>query len=316
MAYQLCGQIGANTGGVKCAVSPDKAINFAIWGGTLTPAEQLTQAAMKTVFLADSKLIKSDPSKLFLLPIRQGIENKKEANVEQTFSNGLKLTAREGLPGYRFSYLTSQAQVKELRKFNNQVVPVIIQDAKKNVWGTADASGNFVGRQAILFFEGLMHATDDNVAGVGYVDIFFIDAIENYDDQVFVNVDFNFSTTLKALLDVQIYEKSASVSNVLAISGKVNVANLAVPYDIYADSGALFTTAANFTAKNMATGASIAITTLAANAGGWGDMTLNSAAYTALASGDKVGIYGITPTALDAAGFAGVELLMCVHTKP
>ncbi|MBK7885474.1 MAG: hypothetical protein IPJ81_18040 [Chitinophagaceae bacterium] len=111
MSIQLCGQ-GGNTGGVKCAVSPDKLQTIAIWGGTLTPSEYATLTAAKTTLVADGKLSKNDDSKLFLLPLRMNMENKKEANTEQTFSNGVKVVAREGLPGYRFSYFTSTAQVK------------------------------------------------------------------------------------------------------------------------------------------------------------------------------------------------------------
>lgn len=318
MALQLCGQQGGNTGGIKCAASPGKINTVAIWGGNLTPTEQLTLASRKAALLADSKMSKTLSDKLFMLPLFLGKENKKEANQEQTLSNGLKFVTREGLPAWRFSFLTSQAQMVNLRKFNNTVVSIIMQDDKKRVWGSKDSDNNLVGRQAQLFFEGLDHVDDASTAGLGYVTVAFIDAIENYDDAVFVEVDFNFQTTLKALLDVQLFEKAASAANVLKVSGKVDVANLPEPLDIYEEYKAvLFSTGALWKATNMQTGASIAVTSIANNAAGYGDLTLNSAAYTALAAGtDKVLIETVLPTALAVGNVEGIETISFIHTKP
>jgi hypothetical protein len=47
-------------------------------------------------------------------------ENKKEANQEQAFSNGVKIVTREGLPGWRFSFFTNMVQMIQLLKFNNK----------------------------------------------------------------------------------------------------------------------------------------------------------------------------------------------------
>lgn len=317
MSLQLCGLQGANTGGIKCAASPGKINTVGIWGGKLTPVEQLTTASRKAAFLADSKLSKTLSDKLFMLPLFLGKESKKESNQEQTLSNGLKFVTREGLPGWRFSFLTSYAQMVNLRKFNNTVVPIIMQDDQKRVWGSVDSDGNLVGRQAQLFFEGMDHVDDSQVMGLGHVNIAFIDAIENYDDGVFVEVDFNFQTTLKALLDVQLFEKAAAEDNVLHVSGKVNVANIAEPMDIYTEYAAtLFNTGALWTAINMQTGAAITITGIAQNAAGYGDLTLNSGAWAALATGDKVLISTVLPTALDAGGVLGIECESFIYTKP
>lgn len=317
MSLQLCGILGANTGAIKCAASPGKITSMAIWGGTLTPTEQLTLASRKAAFLADSKLSKTLSDKLFLLPLFLGKENKKEANQEQSLSNGLKFVTREGLPGWRFSFKTSFSQMVNLRKFNGNVVNVIMQDDQKRVWGSRDASNNLIGRQAQLFFEGLDHTGDDTVHGLGYVDVAFIDAIENYDDAVFVDIDFNFQTTLKALLDVQLFEKAVATVNVLHVSGTVDVANIAAPMDVYTEFAAtLFTTGANWKATNTATGAAISVTGIAPNAAGYGDLTLNSVAHAALASGATVLIETILPTALDAAGVIGIECNSFIYTKP
>lgn len=317
MSIQLCGAIGGNTGGIPCAVSPHSGLSIAIWGGKLTPEQYSTANGIKTKLVADSKLTKLSSDKLFLLPLRLGVESKKEANVEQTFSNGTKIVAREGLPGYRFSFKTSQQQNAQLRKFNNQEVSILVQDKNLNVWGTADENLNFIGRRAILFFEGLDHPGDDVVAGIGYVTVMFLDPIENYDTLYFVSPGFNFQTNLKKLFEVQLFQKAVAVSNALKISGKIETANPAAPIDIYADySTTLFNTASVWKATNVATGGVIDITSIAPNSAGYGVLTLDSTDFGALNSGDKVLIENTSPTALDAAGAAGIETTGFIFTKP
>jgi hypothetical protein len=318
MAFQLCGASGGNTGIIQCAVSPDKIGAFGIWGGNLTPSEYATPAAAKTAMIADSKLSKSDSNKFFLLPLVDNKENKKEANQEQTFSNGVKIVTREGLPAWRFSYVTNMAQVKQLRKFNNKRVTTVMQDRSKRTWGTIDGSSNFIGRQAIFFFEGLDHPGDDQATAVGYFQVSFLDAIENYDDAYFVSTDFNWATTLKALIDVQAYEKAVASANVLHVSAKFPTAEIGQDVDIYSDSAytGLFANAALWSAKNAQTGAAVSVTSMAANVLGYGDLTLNAAAITALASGDKVIVSANAANLLDAAGYIGIEVLSFTYTKP
>lgn len=317
MALQLCGLTGSNTGGIKCAVSPGKITVAAIWGGILTPTEQLTLASRKTALVADSKLSKTLSDKLFLLPLFLGKESKKEGNQEQTLSNGLKFVTREGLPGWRFSFLTSMAQMVKLRKFNNTVVSLLIQDDKKRVWGSKDSSNNLIGRQVNLFFEGLDHIADDGVQGLGYVNVSFIDAVENYDDAVFVETDFNFATTLKALLDLVLYEAAVAVANVLKVSGKIDVANIATPLDGYEEyKTTLFTNATLWKATNVQTGADIPVTSITPTTNGSADLALNAAAITALTTGQLVFVTTVLPTALDTAGATGIETVGFYYTKP
>ena len=205
----VCGQVGGNTGGIKCAVSPAKWLNWAIWLGKLTPNQLAVAATIKSTLVAHSKLAKSSTSKLFLMPTIIDRARNKEANTEQAFSGGLKVVTREGTPGWRFAFETSQQQMVELRKFNNFVLPIIFQDANKRTWGTKDADGNFIARQASIFFEGLDGADDATKGGIGYVTIGFIDAVESYDEQYFIQTPFSWQSTFKGLVDVQLYEKAA-----------------------------------------------------------------------------------------------------------
>ena len=134
MAIQLCGLTGGNTGKIPCTVSPGKAVTMGIWNGKLTSAEMASQAAIRAALIADSKLSKFSSDKMFVLPPIINRENQREANTEFTFSNGMKVVTREGLPGFRFGFLTSQRQIKQLRKFNDQVVSLVIWDDSLRIW--------------------------------------------------------------------------------------------------------------------------------------------------------------------------------------
>jgi len=227
MSISLCGQTGGNTGGIRCAESPGVAQHWAVWGGKLTPEQLAVAATLKSTLIAHSKLSKSAANKLFLMPAIQNKENRREGNQETTLTNGLKIITREGLPGFRWSFFTSQAQLKELRKFNGYVLPVIICDNKQNTWGAIDGDGNFVGRQATIYFEGLMAGADDNVKGMAYVEIGFIDAQESYDNQYFIKTPFSWQTTFKALIDVQLVQKAAPEA-VALVSGTAATATVTV----------------------------------------------------------------------------------------
>lgn len=232
MSISVCGQTGGNTGGVKCAESPGVPQNWAIWLGSLTPTQLLTAAAIKAGLIADSKKSKSSASKLFLMPSIQNKETKRESNQETTLTNGLKIITREGLPGFRWSFFTSQAQLKQLRKFNGYVLPVIFQDNKQNTWGTVDGDGNFVGRQATVFFEGAFAGADDAVKGMAYVEIGFTDATESFDEQYFAKTAFNWQTNLAANIDIELFEAAtASLSGATGSTATVTLTNVGADGD-------------------------------------------------------------------------------------
>jgi hypothetical protein len=315
----VCGTDGANTGLVLCAPSPGKAMQLAIFAGALLPVDYATDLAVKNKLVGYSKLSKKDSSKLFILPLNQDKENKKENNTEQTFTNGLKIVTREGLSAYRFSYFTTLSQNQALRKFNGSQVRVLVQDDANLVWGTtqeaSNGTKNFVGRKATLFFEGLDFVGDDKVSGVGYVEVTFLSASESYDDSAYVNPGVSLESAAQALLDVQLFEKVASATNTKKISGLVPTGKLGGDKDIYEDFSITLGVLTNFYAKNLTTGASIAITSVTPNAAGYWDIVIDSAAYTALTVGTKVEIGCIAPNLLDAANVVGIEVLPVVITK-
>lgn len=315
MALQVCGFTGGNTGIIKCSVSPGKAVTMAIWGGKLTTAEMASQATIKTALLADSRVSKFDSDKLFVLPPIINRENQKEANTEFTFTNGTKVVTREGLPGFRFGFMSSQHQMKQLRKFNDQVVSLIVWDDTMRIWGTLNGDGEFIGRQAKLFFEGLTHVDDASPKGAAYVTVTFLDQVESYDDQYFVDAGFGANNTLSALLDVTLFQKATAVSNVLKISGKIDIGSANTFYDIYEDYADSLESASLWTATNLNTDAAVSIDAVAKNAAGYWDITLDSTEFAAITNGHLVEIALKNPTTLAAANATGIEGVAVVYTK-
>lgn len=300
---------------VKCAVSPGKAVTMAIWGGKLTSGELASQATVKSALIADSKLSKFAADKLFILPPIINRENQKEANTEFTFTNGMKVVTREGLPGFRFGFMTSQHQMKNLRKFNDQVVSLIIWDDTLRIWGTVNGSGEFIGRQAKLFFEGLTHVDDATPKGVAYVTVSFLDQVESYDEQYFVDGGFGANNTLSALMDVQLFQKTTAVSNVLKISGKIDIGSANNFYDIYADFADALESTSLWTVKNLNTGAAVTISSVAKNSAGYWDITLDNTEFGSITNGHILEINIAAPETLAAANATGIEGVATVYTK-
>ena len=312
MSLSVCGQTGANTGLVRCSASPGVPQDWAIWGGSLTPEQQLAAATIKSALIADSKKSKSDSAKLFLMPNIQGKENKRESNTETTLSNGLKIVTREGLPGFRWSFFTSQQQIKQLRKFNGIQVPIIFNDDNKRTWGSIDGDLNFIGRTAVIYFEGLSALADADVKGLAFVEVGFIDRIQSYDDQYFVDTPFSFQSSLKGLIDVQPIVASAQTldgtDKVLHIGLTVDIAQAGNPLNLFSaySASALGTTAALWSVKTPA-GIDVPVNTVVVNPAGYFDLNIGAVTGTHI-----VTLAG--PTALDAANVVDIEGLELVVT--
>lgn len=317
MALSVCGTTANNTGAIACGEAPGKIAYMAIWGGELTTNEMATVTTIKAALLADSKLSKSASAKLFLLPTRQNLEKKKGNNVTQTFSNGIEIVAREGFAGYRVNFFTTLAQMKSLYAFHNKEVRVIVQDDGTKIFGTLDPTGQFIGRKCRVTVEMLDHPGDDEVAGVGYMEFIFTDVYESKQGLYYVQPGVSLPATTVALVDVQAYEFGAAASNVLKVSAKADIGEAGKYVDIYGDySTTLFNTGGLWTATNVANNASVTITGIASNAGGYGAMTIDSTAYSALSSGAQLRIAAVVPNLLDAGGAVGIEVASFIHTKP
>ena len=317
MATSVCGTTAKNTAMVGCAETPGKPKYFAIWGGSLDASEQATAATICAAFLADSELSKTASAKLFPLPVRQNMEVTKGNAVTQSFSNGIEIQVRDGLPTYKLNFYTTLQQMKALYAFNQKSLRFIIQDDGLKVWGTLDASSNFIGAQGIMTVDMLDFKPDDQLNNIGSVSITLTDLYELKEGRYYVAPGKSLPSTTTDMLDVQLYEKGAAASNALKVSAKIDIAEAGKFVDLYADySATLFNTASLWTAKNVTTGAAFTITSLASNAAGYGVLTLDSTLHTALPSGGKVEISTVLPPALKVGGVTGIETISFIYTKP
>jgi hypothetical protein len=308
----LCGSVGGNTRAIACGVSKGKFAQAAIHAGSLTSTEMLTLASIKSSLVADSRLSKNDGNKFFPLPPFQGKENKKESNQEQTLSNGYKTVVREGLEAWRMSFFASQALLDKLRLFNDVELNLRVQDNENKIWGEVASNGDFNGYRAKLFFEKASFQGDDTIKGLCYVNITFL---ETNAQEAYLQTDFSFSQAIEGLFDVQLFEKFSAVSNVLKVSGKVYTSEANSFLDIYPEYSTTLFVGALWKATNLTTGTPITITSVAPNAAGYGVLTLDNAAWTALPVGANVLIETVDPTALSTAGVVGIETAGFIYTK-
>jgi len=316
MSLNLCGSIGDNTGPVPCDVTRGVP-KFAFVGGKVfQPSDYATPTAFTTAFKAAAKLAKGDTSKLFPFPEFQGNADKTDANKEGTLGYGFKQVLLEGRPAYEFDVLIGQTQFQKLRKFNRTIAPVFISDDANNMWGLAKSDGTFVGNDAYIFVTGNPFG-DGSKNIVAKITFSFVSVSDFHDSSAYFPLSFN-PNEVKGLLDVVLSEASAHSTNVYHIAGNVLTAKLGTSINVAQTFGATLASAALWTLVKDSDGSSVTITSVALNSGGlYYDFTIDSTAYTALASGTKLRIGLATPATLDAASVTGVEAPdYLIITKP
>jgi hypothetical protein len=314
MALSLCGQSVDNTGQLACDKSKGIGKKIFIFNGAIAAADYASNDLLLSKLIANEKLSKTATNKIFPIPEIQEIADASEANTEGTLGLGFKLTIREGKPVYNCKVFAGADLLKRLRTFNKQTVRILEYDSNGLIWGTKSGT-NFVGYQAILFFDGGKLATGQNVEeGIVSFSLSILSNSEYKDNSYWAEIDGNIED-VAALNDVTMGEVS-NASNVYKVDLKIKGTSLVSDYNIWDDYGSAIA-ALTFTAQNVETGAAFTVTSVAAdNTLKCLTVTLDSTAYTALTSGDQVKLIPPTPATLDAANVANVELLPLIITKP
>jgi hypothetical protein len=122
---------------------------------------------------------------------------------------------------------------------------------------------------------------------------------------------------LEGLNDAFVYQTAANTANVYKIGLKIPTASLTTSINVHDSYAAELASASLWSAKTGATFATtLTITSVATDTvnGGW-TVTFDSAAYTALASGAKIKLTLVSPTALAAADVLGIEATPLIITK-
>lgn len=316
MSFSLCGNVGANTGVIKCDRRRGIPKKVIVGSKEFAPGDYASQSTFDGEFLAAFSLATGDPDKLYPFPEITGVTDKADANKESTLGAfGPKVVLIEGKPAYEFDVIAGTTLEKQLRKFNGQQVPVFIVDDANVIWGKLDSNGNFLATDVLIFTT--PHKFGDGANGqTTKVSISFVSAGDVYDSGAFIETNLSMAD-MAGLLDVTLAEYAAHAVNVHKIKGYIPTSSPGTSlnlYDNYADelaSAALWTA---FTGATFIT--ALAITSVAKNTAnkGW-DITFDSTAYTALSTGAKILIGLADPATLVAADVTGVEGIPVIAVK-
>lgn len=315
MSFSILGNSSVNIGGVEGDISRGVLNRIFIYNGEISPSDYTDGDTLLTYLVAASKKSRTDSDKIFPFPSAQELADKSEANKEGTLGLGYKTVLREGLPSYEVKVLAGSIQLKALRKYNNKTVRIFEYDENKNLWHT-EVGSNIKGFQAKLFVSGGNIATGQNVEeGVVTITVSILDNSE-YKDNAYAKYISGNINDIAGLLDIKLVELAANTSNAYKIGARVPLTQIGEYinlYDKYADELAV---GANWSATVAATGATLAITTVAKDTAlkGW-TVTFDNTAFTALSSGAKIILQLADPTTLDAADVVGIESLPITLTK-
>jgi hypothetical protein len=314
MSLSLCSSSVANTGELACDKSRGVLKKIFIFNGAIASADYASETALFDKLVANSKLSKTDSSKVFVINEAQEIADASDSNKEGSLGLGYKAVLQEGKPAYKVKIFAGADLLKRLRTYNNQTVRFLELDANATIWGTKSGT-SFKGFQAKFFFTGNKLATGQNVEeGVVEFTLSILSTSEYFDNAYWASLSGNNVEDIKPLLDAQLAYVS-NVSNVYKYSLKIAGSNLVSEYDVLSDLGTEIA-ATTFTAKS---GAGTPSTALAITSTAYDStnsllaVTYDSTAYAAATGNIK--LIPPTPAVLDAADVTNLEILSVTHAK-
>lgn len=300
----LCGLVGGNTGAIDCDKQRGLPKKFSVGGKVFQPSEYGTPDDFQAAFKAAVKLATGDSDKLFPFPEIVGTTDQTDALKTATLGYGLKQITLEGRPGYEFQVVCGQALFQAMRKFNRAIVPVFMTDDQNLEWGTYASDKTWSGELAQVFVSGNGYGDGAKTLNAT-VTLYYQSASDFNDFSKYVPLNFNINEA-KGLKTVTLSAYAAQAANVFHIQGLVETAQLGKFLNMELDFGTDLADEAKWICTKE-DGTPFTITSVADVAGkGW-TVTLDSTAYTALASGAKLFLSWENATALDADDITGVE---------
>jgi hypothetical protein len=218
------------------------------------------------------------------------------------------IVTSDAVPTFRLGYNGSEARLKRMALMAGASLDALFVDDKFAVYGTA--KGDDLGGYSVLQ---AYHDTSKFIVADAVNQYSFrltLGSIAEYRDLSRYVVTNSGIIAAVALINVQMKELSHA-SNVYKIKMIADGGTDLEPIHGAAIAGL------TFTARNVQTGAAFTVTSVADDTALDAlTVTLDSTAYTALASGDKVEILGPTAAALAAAGVKPFEFISVIITKP
>lgn len=315
MVIDLCANIGANTGKIKCDAR--RGVPEMLLIGTAAFTEAQYCGDLRTAIMDAVNLPAGAPGKLFPVSGIDNIVDNTEDNTTGTTGRGKVITFREGLPAYTFGSTEIGINLeKQLRKLNRQSIPVFVIDNNNNMWGYLNGAGEFVGYDATFFVDGKPFG-DEATVDLEYtnINVNFSSAAQFFDYVAFAKLAFPY-TDIEGLLDATLVLKS-HVDEVHTYGVVVKNANLCNDIDLVETYGAELADAALFAGATSGTsGTPLAVTTVT-HTPGTSDIvvTYNSVAYALIPDGDIIRQPFASPAALAVEGVTGVEVLTLTFVK-
>lgn len=310
-----CGILGANTGKPQCDV-PIGAIKYLLLtrGATFTANELVDSASVKTALTTKMLLAKTSAQKVYLFPYaNEAANNTGDPNVA-TLSDGFEKTLTDPLKKYTLTYAElGKAQNAAACQFNGWTDKAYFIDRNNRLCYISNTDGTGKGWSVGNMFTtspGPGSSTEVNTTKTNVTfanpDEFKLSVIG------MIDLDFN-PADLVNIEDMQVVEKDAPATNVVTV-GIIGRFTNQDGYDAYKTA---LNNAARWVVTKESDGTTIAITSVATDDAhkGW-DITIDTTAFTALASGAKYSINLKDPATLHTAGVDGIEGIKITYTKP
>lgn len=304
----VCATLGGNLGTPACDVRMGRPKYILLTTSKVfTAANIASSEAFQAALTAALLLSKSDANKVYAFPGLRDITNNTGDPTLGTLADGYEEVLNEALPKYLLKSTPGTCVQQQMASFNGWPGKVFVIDANGILWFQTTSSGGAAGFSCGYLYTNppaFKGSTDVNTANTRLT----LGSIDEFKTNVgAIKLDFSVPA-LANIIDVVLDDRetentSGALNNVFIIGGKTKCEGT----DIYAAYSAALNNIARWRSYK-ADGTVISITSVSINAGllAW-NVTINSASFSALSSGDVFYIDLATPDVLHAAGVDGIE---------
>lgn len=284
-------------------------------GVEFTPSDRASVATLVAAIKAKTRAARG--ARVYPITSLSGFTDNSKPSTKAAIGNLSiqEITMQEGVPSFTFEHYKGDLFQKQLAKAEGGALKLMILDAGNVLYGTETSSGNLTGFTLAEFKAELPKFATASAPAV-YPFSITLDSIVEYRDNLMIaqldSTVYNISGIVDANLN-STDNPPVQVANVIKI-GPIGTGgkNVGVLYP-----SALAVVGA-WVATNDQTGASVTITSVSwDSANDRFNVTLDSTAYAALASGETISVSLASPAALLALGVDGFESVGPVKvTKP
>jgi hypothetical protein len=219
------------------------------------------------------------------------------------------ITTSDAVPAFRFGYNGTEMRHTRVSAMASATLDVFFVDEGWAVYGTLKSEGVFGGFNVLQAYGDVTKFVVSDAVNQYSFRVTLGDVTEYRDKSTYVVTNSGITAAV-GLVNV-VLSKLSNVTNVYKIQAIADGGTNLEPLN-----GAAIA-ALTWTATNLQTGAAFVVTSVADDTAlDAFTVTLDNAAYTALASLDKVQINGPTAAALSAAGVKPYEMIPVIITKP